>query len=248
MPPTRRGCAASPRCSSATKRRPRRRSTRRRPPLRTIAQVWTDVARFRRTSGELGGAIAAADKAVGANPRNVEAIILRGELTRSQYGLAASLRWFDRALELDPRNVAALAERAATLADLGAMKEMLADTRAILEIAPKNPNAYYLQAMLAARAGKYELADSLYRRTGGALDDLPAAMLLAGAIEYQTGRPERAIQRLSRLVGLQPDNIKARRLLAAAQWRLGDSAATIATLRPIADRADADPYTLTLIA
>jgi len=212
------------------------------------SQVWTDVARFKRTSGELGGAIAAADKAVGANPRNVEAIVLRGELTRSQYGLAASLSWFDRALQLDPKNVSALAERAATLADLGAMKEMLADTRAILEIAPKNPNAHYLQAMLAARAGKYELADSLYRRTGGALDDLPAAMLLAGAIEYQTGRPERAIQRLSRLVGLQPDNLKARRLLAAAQWRLGDSAATIATLRPIADRPDADPYSLTLIA
>ena len=212
------------------------------------AQVWTDVARFKRSSGELAGAIAAADKAVGANPRNAEAIILRGELTRSQYGLAASLNWFDRALQIDPKNVTALAERAATLADLGAMKEMLADTRAILEIAPKNPNAYYLQAMLAARAGKFELADTLYRRTGGALDDLPAAMLLAGAIEYQTGRSERAIERLSRLVGLQPDNIKARRLLAAAQWRLGDSAATIATLRPIADRPDADPYALTLIA
>jgi tetratricopeptide (TPR) repeat protein len=211
-------------------------------------QVWTDVARFKRTSGELAGAIAAADKAVAANPRNVEAIIVRGELTRSQYGLAASLSWFDRALQLDPKNVTALAERAATLADLGARKEMLADTRAILEIAPRNPNAYYLQAMLAARAGRYELADSLYRRTGGTLDDLPAAMLLAGAIEYQTGRPERAIQRLSRLVGLQPDNIKARRLLAAAQWRLGDSAATIATLKPIVDRADADPYALTLIA
>jgi tetratricopeptide (TPR) repeat protein len=212
------------------------------------AQLWIDVARFRRTSGEMAGAIEAADKAVGANPRSAEAIILRGELTRSQYGLAASLNWFDRALQLDPKNIIALGERAATLADLGEMKEMLADTRAMLEIAPKNPNAYYLQAMLAARAGKYELADTLYRRTGGALDDLPAAMLLAGAIDYQAGRPERAIQRLSRLVALQPDNIKARRLLAAAQWRQGDSAATIATLRPIADRPDADPYALTLIA
>jgi tetratricopeptide (TPR) repeat protein len=41
--------------------------------------------------------------------------------------------------------------------------------------------------------------------------------------------------------------VKARRLLAASQWRLGDVAGTIQTLRPLADRPDADSYVLTLI-
>jgi tetratricopeptide (TPR) repeat protein len=49
------------------------------------------------------------------------------------------------------------------------------------------------------------------------------------------------------LLILQPDNAKARRLLASGQWRLGDAAGAIATLRPLADRADADSYVLTLM-
>ena len=69
------------------------------------SDVWTDIARFRRANGDIAGAIEAADRAVAARPRNAEALMLRGELTRGQYGLAAALPWFDRALEIDPGNV-----------------------------------------------------------------------------------------------------------------------------------------------
>jgi tetratricopeptide (TPR) repeat protein len=211
-------------------------------------ELWTDIARFRRSTGELAGAIEAADRALAIDARNVEALALRGELTRNQYGLVASIPWFDKALEIDPNHLPSLVERAATLADAGWTRAMLADTRRILSLAPGHATAYYLQAMLAARAGKFELARSIYGRTNGAFDAEPAGMLLAGAIDLETGNAERAVTRLARLVEIQPDNVKARRLLAAAQWRVGDSAATIATLRPLAERADADSYVLTLFA
>ncbi|HEY0043337.1 MAG TPA: tetratricopeptide repeat protein [Allosphingosinicella sp.] len=211
------------------------------------SQLWTDILRFRRASGELGGAIEAADRAVSLDPKNIDALQLRGELTRSQYGLAASLPWFDRALQIDPEHVPSLVERAATLGDMGRMTEMLAETRKVLAIAPDHPVAFYLQAMLAARAKKFELARSLYQKTGGRFDDQPAGMLLASAIEFETGAAEQAIARLQKLVGAQPDNVKARRLLAAAQWRKGDAPGTIQTLRPLAERPDADAYVLTLI-
>jgi tetratricopeptide (TPR) repeat protein len=209
--------------------------------------LWTDIADFRRATGETAGAIEAADRAVAADPRNVEALRLRGELTRSQYGLAAAMPWFDRALEIDPANTAALIERAATLGDLGRTREMLADTRRILSVSSNNPSAYYLQAMLAARGRDYALARSLYRRTGGAFDNRPAAMLLAGTIELGTGNASLAMGPLKRLLKLQPGNVKARRLLGSAQWQSGDARAAIFTLRPLADRADADAYTLSLV-
>lgn len=209
--------------------------------------LWTDIADFRRATGETAGAIEAADRAVALGPRNVEALRLRGELTRSQYGLAAAMPWFDRALEIDPANTAVLIERAATLGDLGRTREMLADTRRILSVSANNPSAYYLQAMLAARGRDYELARSLYRRTGGAFDNRPAAMLLAGTIELGTGNAALAMGPLKRLLKAQPGNLKARRLLGSAQWQAGDANAAIATLRPLADRADADAYTLSII-
>jgi tetratricopeptide (TPR) repeat protein len=195
----------------------------------------------------MAGAIEAVDRAVALDPRNAEALTLRGEVSRGQHGLAAALPWFDRALAIDPDNVAALLERAGTLGDVGRMRDMLRDSRRALELSPGHPMAYYFQAMLAARAGDWELAGSIWALTAGRLDELPAGMLLASAIDYQSGRQEQAAQRLARLVERQPANRKARRLLAAARWRSGDFAGTIAALQPLADRADADSYSLTLI-
>jgi len=211
------------------------------------SRVWADVAHFRRWTGDLAAAVEAADRAVALDPRNVEALTLRGELTRSQYGLAGAIPWFDRALEIDPDNVTALLERARTLGELGRMRDMLADSRRVLSLSPGHPASYYLQAMLAARGGDFDLARSIYQRTGGRLDDTPAGMLLASAIDYQTGNAGQAVLRLHRLVAQQPANLKARRLLGAAQWRSGDAAGTIATLRPLAERPDADSYSLSLI-
>jgi tetratricopeptide (TPR) repeat protein len=210
-------------------------------------RVWTDVARFRRETGDLAGAIAAADKAVSLDGANAEALGLRGELTRGQYGLVAALPWFDRALAVDPDNVTVRLERAATLLDLGRTQDMLADTRQVLAAAPANARAWFLDSLLAARAGKFELARDLYRRTGGAFDETPAGMLLAGSAELGSGHADLAAARLDRLVSLQPDNAKARRLLAAAQWRQGDARAAAETLRPLADRPDADAYSLRLM-
>lgn len=213
----------------------------------TDSRVWTDLARLHRSTGDMAAANAAADRAVALDGRDVEALSLRGELTRRQYGLAAALPWFDRALAIDPGHVPTLLERAITYGDLGRMRDMLADTRAALSLTGGHPVAYYLQAMLAARARDYPLARSLYARTGGAFDDQPAGMLLASAIDFETGNVEQAAVRLRRLVAMQPGNRTARRLLAAAQWRKGDAAGVAETLRPVADRLDADSYVLSLM-
>jgi tetratricopeptide (TPR) repeat protein len=211
------------------------------------SQIWADIARFRRSGGDVAGAIEAADRAVAADPRNVEALTLRGVLTRGQYGLAAALPWFDRALEVDGSNVEALLERATTLGDIGRMADMLADAREVHRLTGGHPTAYYLQAVLAARARNFALARGLYDRTRGAMDDTPAGQLLLGAIDFETGNSEQAARRLTALLASQPGNRRVRRLLAAAQWRMGDAAATVATLRPMADLPDADAYTLSLI-
>ena len=211
------------------------------------SDVWTDIGHFRLENGESAGAVEAADRAVALNPRNTEALILKGQLVRTQYGLLAALPWFDRVLRIDSTNVDALLEKAATLGDMGRAQAMLATTRQVLAIRPGNPKAFYLQAVLAARARNWTLARTLMQRTAGKLDDQPATMLLAGAIEYQTGNYEQAIEKLARLVALQPENMKARRLMGAAQWRQGDDASAIETLRAIADKPDADTYTLTII-
>ncbi|SMF69004.1 tetratricopeptide repeat protein [Allosphingosinicella indica] len=210
------------------------------------APLWVDIARYRRAVGDIGGAIGAADRALALDPRADGALLVRGELTRTQYGLKAALPWFDRALEAKPDDATVLLEKAATLGEMGAMREMLAATRAALKASPGHPMAFYLQAVLAARGGNYALARAIYAKSGGALAAEPGPALFGAALDYQAGNFEAASDTLAKLLADQPDNLRARRLLAASEWRAGEMADALAAIRPIADREDADSYALAL--
>ncbi len=211
------------------------------------SHVWSDGARMRLFAGNVAGAQAAAARAIDLDAANVEALVLSGNLVRDQYGLEAALPWYDRALAVEPGNLAAMLERAATLGDLGRARDMLAQTRAVLAADPKNPQAFYLQAVLAARARDWGLARALLYRIGDRLGELPGARLLSALVELGTGNSEQAIAQLRVLIETQPGNVKARRLLGAALWQSGDDHGAVDVLRPIAERADADSYTLTVM-
>lgn len=213
--------------------------------------AWADLARFRADAGDAAGATAAIDRALALDPRTERwersgALIAKGRLVRSRYGLAEALPWFDRAVAADKGDALAWIERAATLGDLGEAGEALAATRAALALGGNNSAAFYLQAAIAARAKDWRLARLLIDRVDEDFADQPGAILLAGTIELNNGNIEQAIERFSRLVAMQPDNFKARRLLALAQWRAGDADATVEALRPIVDLPAADSYALTL--
>lgn len=210
--------------------------------------AWLALARVRRAAADLSGAIEASARAVAAAPRSTDALALRGELVRDQFGLTAALPWFERALASDPRNHAALIQYAATLGDLGRTRDMLAALRQATQVRKGSPQALYLQAVLAARARKFELARDVLDHANGAIDDLPGVMLLRGVLDLQAGEQEQAIAGLRTLVARQPMNITARKLLATAYLRSDAARNAIGVLGPVVARPDADSYALALSA
>jgi cellulose synthase operon protein C len=212
------------------------------------SSLWTDIARFRLSGGDVGGAGVTAARAVALDERNVEALILSGQLVRGQYGLIASLDWFDRALAVDPNSVLALAEAAASNGDAGRYGEMLRKTRRILAIDPTNARALYLQAVMAARSKRYELARTLVYRAGDRLDGMAGMQLLKGVLAMEAGAWEQAKIALEPLQWNQRTNLTARRLYGLALLRSGETNPAFHRLAPIGDRADADSYTLLTLA
>lgn len=212
------------------------------------AAIWIDLGRSRFGAGDVAGATDAATRAAALAPADPRALTLQGEIVRARYGLAAALPWFRQALGRDPYYHPALIQYAATLGNLGRASDALAATRTALVSLPGSPEAFYLQAVIAARAGRYALAEELLQLTRGALTPRPATAMLEGLVAHAQGRPQHAVRAWGRLVMMQPMNIGARRLLAAAQIGIGDRAAALATLRPILARADADGYALRLAA
>lgn len=208
--------------------------------------LWVDIARFRADSGDQAGATNAVDEAVKLDPDNIRALQYRGELLRFQFGLGASLPWFERALEIDPNDVPLLTEYAATLGDMGRMTEMLAIARKIISLDSRNPRAFFMQAVLAARAGKYGLARRLMHQTGGAMDNVPAVLLVQGIIEHGEGNYNAAVDKFGRLVSIQPSNRQAQNLLARSLYLAGSALDAVEVLKPQVNRTGADPYALWL--
>ena len=205
------------------------------------------LGRFRQSVGDQVGAIEASARAAALAPNDPAALTLRAELVRDQYGLVAALPWFEAALKRDPRHLPALTGYAATLGDAGRTRDMLAAVRRIEAVSPGHPQALYLQAVLAARAARFDLARSILQHAEGGLDGLPGAMLLDATLDLEAGAAEQAIGTLRALIGTQPTNLPARRLLGQALLRSGDARGALDILKPLALRPDADSYTLTLV-
>jgi predicted Zn-dependent protease len=211
-------------------------------------ETWVDVGRFRQSTGDIVGAIEAADRAVSLDNDNVGGLLLRGQLVRGQYGLLAALPWFEEALTRDPNNYDVLIDYAATLGDAGRATAMLDATRRALAVRPGSPRAMYLLAVLASRAGDTDLARALLLKTGDQLAGMPGPLLLGATLDIDAGGYEQAVGKLRNLIALQPMNLGARRLLGYALLRSDAAKEALEVLRPLALRADADSYTLTLVA
>ena len=211
------------------------------------ARLWADIGRLRFAGGEQREAIEAADHALALAPQEASALALRAILIRSQYGLTASLPWFEAALAKAPDDPALLGEYAATLGDMGRAGAMLEMVRRLHKVAPTDPQVYYLQAVLAARAGRDQLGRRILYRNKQTMRDVPGAILLAGVLELRAGNLEVAVTQFDRLLRLQPDNLHARHLLARALAASGDAAGVIARFESLAQRGDASPYLLTIV-
>lgn len=210
------------------------------------SRLWTEIARFRMVISNQGGAIEAADYAVQLDPRNVRALELRGRLVRTQFGMVAALPWFERALQVSPNDVPVLEEYGATLGEAGRYRDMLAQARKIISLDSGNARAFYMQAVIAARAGNYDLALRIIKRVGGNFAELPGPVLLSGISEYENGNWDLAVIQFEKLVEAQPLNLKARTLLARAHYRAGEPRDAWDAIAPVVDRPDADSYTLLL--
>lgn len=174
--------------------------------------LWVSIARFRFLGGDEQGAIDAADFAVELAPQSIDALLYRGELARSQFGLIPALPWFERALEIDPDHIPTLIAYAETLGDAGAMTRMLAVARRIIALEPGNDRGYFLQAVLAARAGEHELARALMLKTQDRLNRQAAPALLRCALELEADNLAMAQEYCETVLRLQPQNPQAANL------------------------------------
>ncbi|HEX4848126.1 MAG TPA: hypothetical protein VFV30_08275, partial [Novosphingobium sp.] len=211
-------------------------------------RLWVDIGRLRYVGGEHLLAIEASERALAKGGEDIRALEFRAELLRDSQGWAVALPLYAQAVDLAPNDLGLLAGYAATLGEAGQLRQMLAVTRKMLAIAPRNPQAWYLQAVLAARAGKVDLARAMLNRAGQRLKSVPAAQLLEAALELEAGNAEVAVGLLEELDRDQPANHRVQMLLARAYLDAGANDALFGRFEIALRRDDTPPYLLAIMA
>ena len=210
-------------------------------------ELWVDIGRLRYLGGEQEQAVEASIHAVKLGPDNVAALQFRAQLVRDAEGAEAALPWYEAALERNPENLTLMGDYAATLGEFGRVKDMLTAVRRMVELDENNSRAFFLQAVLAARGGEFDLARNLLARSGDLERETPAAMMLSAIIDMETGNYASASQMLDKLERMQPDNARIR-LLAAHSLSLGGNHREL--VYRFKDRAmlpGSSPYLATLV-
>lgn len=187
------------------------------------------------------------DEVLAANPKSVEALLVKGELARAQGKTQAAMSQFDAALQIDPKNLPARLGRASLNIAEGKYKAADEDLDPILKAAPDNFMANYLRGLEEAKQQQYAAADRLFDRLSPMFARYPAGYYLQGATKFALGQYAQAETVLGKYLALVPNDARAARIAAAAALRQNAPTRAIDVLKPIAAKPGADAPTLTLL-
>jgi putative PEP-CTERM system TPR-repeat lipoprotein len=209
------------------------------------------LARIDLREGKLDAVEAHTVAALALNPDLPEATLLRAEAWRARGEPEAALPFYRDVVgaERVPLAIRARAHLglATALITLGHYADAEAELTALQAILPGSPLAAYLAAVIKVRARDFAAARRLLEESTPNLENFAPAQLLLGIVYYAAGQFETARSWLSRHVSADPENLPARKLLAATLLRLNAIPDAIAVLRPCLEQAPDDPQVLLLL-
>ena len=181
-------------------------------------------------------------------PDAIDVLHLEADLARAQGDVDGALAAYGKALEQHPDDLGLRVGRAMILINANRLAEAQRDVDAALHQAPYSLTPNFLAGLLLARHGHLHGADDRLTGISGAFDALPDGYYVLGAVKYALGQYDTAIDNLERFIARRPDQIVARRLLAASAMHMGDPGRAIEALRPAADEHPTDRQTIAMLA
>ncbi len=141
------------------------------------ADTWLAEVPLRVRARQFDQATAAAERALRLAPGNAEAFYQRATVPHVQGRSEEALKGYDQALAADPRHLEAQLARAGLLIDLNRDADAMAQAQSALKLAPTEPRALYLTAVLAERRGDAVGARKALKAVTDELDPVPMELL-----------------------------------------------------------------------
>lgn len=184
-------------------------------------EVWLAEVPIRIRSRQFREAKIAIDKALSLAPDSAEAWYQKGAVHHAAGELTQALSSYDRALVIDARHVEGRIARAGLRVDLGRYADAASDVEELRQLAPKEPRAAYLRALLAERDNRAEEARGALREVVNLIDPVPLdfiryrpqTLMLNGLAHFGLNEREKAKEYLEAFQRAQ-GNTPASKLLA----------------------------------
>lgn len=191
------------------------------------------LARIVSGEGRIEEALHAVNAMLEQAPQSTDVWLFKGDLQRSRLALEDAEKSYRRALDSRPNDVQSrlrLVDLYIGTNKLDAARTEIAEVR---KSEPQNLMAVYQQASLYLTEKKYtEARDAIQQVRKLAPDHLPS-LRLAGAAAYFTGSSAQAERDLSTYLGHFPNDVPARKLLAANSLRTGQPDKALELMNPL---------------
>jgi putative PEP-CTERM system TPR-repeat lipoprotein len=180
--------------------------------------------------------LAEIEKVLAKNPKNAEALGLRGELKRIGGDKEGARQDFASAIASDPSNVAALVAHAALLLEDNQLDAARKDVIAALRLSPAHPLANNLYAMGAYKKGDYKEGAERLEKLGDLLTDYPPNIYLLALAKYRLNEMSQAESLIEKFLAVAPEHVRARIMLADLVSRRQNYQRAVDLLRPLVER------------
>jgi len=195
---------------------------------------------------DISGAKEKIDAVLTKNPKSAEAIFMRGSLLAIEGNTSGALEQYQKSIEAKPSFLPAHTAIIFSLLQSNKIEDAVKQLDALKKIAPKTPQAYFLDAQVNFQRKEYKAARESAQQLLRFSPNNPNSLQLAGAIEYQLGSYLQAETYLTKAIQSSPKLVLARRMLIANYLRAGQPTKAIDTLKPILGEIDKDSAFLTL--
>lgn len=206
-------------------------------------------------AGRLDKAREKAIKAVELAPNSADAWNAKASVLHAALDAPGAISAYDRALSLSPRNVDARISRSALLIDLKRDSAALEDLEYLKTVAADEPRAAYLRAVLAGQKGDSNATNEALKEVTRTVDALPPAwllrreqLLMSGALaHYGLASYEKSREYLDAIISRSPNNLAARKLLAAVYVDTKDFGRAQPLLESLQRATPEDPQVLFML-
>ena len=186
-----------------------------------VPEVWQAEVPIRLRARQFKEAEVAAERSLALAPKSEEAWYQKGAVLHAKGDLKSALEVYDRALTINALHVPTLVSRAALAVDMGRASDAAKDLDALKDLAPDDPRAAYLRALLAERNKDFAAANAALKDVTDLIDPVPLdfvryrpqLLMLNGLSHFALGRNEKAKKYLEMFQKSQ-GNTAASKLLA----------------------------------